>query len=208
MSRGPTGRSLPMSPSSKSRRAVAASSSTALAPDPCVVIHLSSVEVRQPCLEIRDLRAGKRVVTVIEVPSPSNKREGPGRDLYVKKQSEVLASDANLVEIDLLRGGDPTVALPGPDTPPSSYRVVVCRARDRFLKREVYPIALRDRLPRVAIPLLERDPDVVLDLPAVFAEAYEKGAYARRVDYREAPVPALQGDDPTWARERATTRSP
>ncbi len=54
-------------------------------------------------LEIRD--RGGRIVTVIEVLSPANKREGQGRESYLAKQRDYLASSANLVEIDLLRGG-------------------------------------------------------------------------------------------------------
>ncbi len=182
------------------------SGATAVSADPCMVVLLESVEVRQPFLEIRDMRAGKHVVTVIEILSPTNKRLHGGRELYVQKQQEVLASDANLVEVDLLRGGEPTVAIPPSSTPKSTYRVIVSRSRDRS-KREVYPIGLRDRLPRVAIPLAGSDPDVVLDLPAVFAEAYEKGAYARRVDYREVPTPPLAGDEHAFAQERVRTGS-
>jgi hypothetical protein len=165
-----------------------------------MVVQLEGVEVRQPFLEIRDLRAGKRVVTVIEILSPANKRRGAGHDLYLQKQSEILVSDAHLVEIDLLRAGEPTVAIPPGFAPRSTYRVVVSRSLDR-LKREVYPMSLRDRLPRVAVPLAGSDPDVVLDLPGVFAEAYEKGVYARRVDYRETPTPALEGDELAFARD-------
>jgi hypothetical protein len=49
-----------------------------------LVIHLDQSEpVRQGFIEIIDIMSGRRVVTVIEVLSPSNKISGPGRDLYV-----------------------------------------------------------------------------------------------------------------------------
>ena len=48
---------------------------------------------------------GHKVVTVIEIVSPSNKQPGPDRRSYETKQQEVLSSDANLIELDLLRTG-------------------------------------------------------------------------------------------------------
>ena len=47
---------------------------------------------------------GKRLVTSLEVLSLSNKTPGEhGRELFLRKQKELLASKVNLVEIDLLR---------------------------------------------------------------------------------------------------------
>src|SRR3954453_17494847 len=60
--------------------------------------------ITETFIEIRDKEA-KRLITVIEVLSLANKRPGPGRRLYKKKQREVLDGEASLVEIDLLRGG-------------------------------------------------------------------------------------------------------
>ena len=36
----------------------------------------------------------------------------PGRGLYLRKQREILESDVNLIEIDLLRAGMHTAAVP------------------------------------------------------------------------------------------------
>ncbi len=164
-----------------------------------VVVVVEPVERREVFIEIQDPGAGHRVVTVIEVLSPSNKQPGEGRDLYLKKQAEVLASNVHLVEIDLLRGGAPTVALPPSPGGRSGYRVVVTRSTDRT-RRELYEVTLRDRLPRVAVPLEVGDTDAVLDLQAVLGEAYTKGAYGLRVDYSVDPTPPLPADDTTWAR--------
>jgi hypothetical protein len=68
-------------------------------------IRLSGEPVTQGFIEIIDLKSGRRVVTVIEVLSPSNKAAGPGRKLYEQKQQECREGDVNLVEIDLLRAG-------------------------------------------------------------------------------------------------------
>src|SRR5262249_9772667 len=70
------------------------------------------------------------VITVIEVLSPWNKT-GRGRQDYRERQDALLLSEANLVEIDLLRRGPHAVALPGPLVPPSDYRVCTHRAGSR-----------------------------------------------------------------------------
>ena len=54
---------------------------------------------RESYLEIRDVNT-KKVITVIEVLSPGNKRSDEGRKAYNKKRLEVLESASNLIEID------------------------------------------------------------------------------------------------------------
>lgn len=70
-----------------------------------------SEEVYEKFLEIRHgFGAGSKVVTVIEVLSPGNKAGGGlGRKVYMEKQRELIYSDTNLLEIDLLRSGAHTV---------------------------------------------------------------------------------------------------
>lgn len=186
--------------SAGSPTSAAGAAGAAVADAPAIVL-LDEFEVREPFLEVRDLHREHRVVTVIEVLSPANKRPGAGREEYLRKQHEVLGSAAHLLELDLLRGGAPTVAVPASRATRTAYRVVVARA-DRRSQREVYERALQDPLPRVAVPLAAPDPDVVLDLPAALALAYEAGAYARRIDYATPPVPPLAPDDAAWARAR------
>lgn len=93
------------------RGSAATSPGGAVADEPTVLL-VDEVEQREHYLEIREAGTGHRVVTVIGVHSPANKRVGAGREEYLRKQADVLESPANLVEIDLLRGGEPTVALP------------------------------------------------------------------------------------------------
>ncbi len=151
---------------------------------------------REPYVEIVQ-RAGDVVVTVIEVLSPRNKQPGPGKRLYLRKQAEVLAGTAHLVEMDLLAAGDHTVAVP-PESlallPPWRYLVAVNRHPERHTY-EVYPFTLADRLPRVAVPLLAPDPDAVLDLPAVFAQCYDNGGYGDDVDYGRPPEAPLSAEE-------------
>jgi Protein of unknown function (DUF4058) len=79
------------------------------------------------------------------------------------------------------------------------YHVSVHRF-DRFEDFLVYPIQLDDRLPEIAIPLLPGDPDVTIDLQAVFDRSYDTGPYRRRVRYAEStPVPPLRPERAEWA---------
>jgi uncharacterized protein DUF4058 len=170
------------------------------APDEPVVFTIEPRQ-RETFLEIRSVGAHE-VVTVVEIISPANKYgQGRGRDEYREKQDQVLRSNANLVEIDLLRRGHSVVvAPPGELLTLSRWDYIACvsRASDRR-HVEVYAVSARQRLPRVAIPVREPDPDVVLDLPAVFDRAYDNGAYVVRVDYNQPPSEPLRAEDEEWA---------
>lgn len=179
-----------------------------LAVEEPLLIHLRDEPVSQGYLEIIDAASGKRVVTVIEFVSPSNKVAGDGMRLYVEKQQEVIAAGASLVEIDLTRGGQDVLAVPLWRLPPSRrtlFRACVRRGWKPDLA-EVYPLPLRKRLPAIRIPLRETDKDVPLDLQALIDECYEKGGYHDDLNYRVEPVPALDPDDAAWADELLRSR--
>jgi hypothetical protein len=97
---------------------------------------------KEPFVEVRVLGSNE-VVTVIEVLSPSNKAPGArGREEYLRKQREIIASNVNLVEIDLLRDGAPTVYAPQPccwegrtTTMPCASAAVIAGARARCTSR-------------------------------------------------------------------------
>jgi hypothetical protein len=170
-----------------------------------VVVTVPHDERREPFVEIRTPGDGAdRLVTAIELLSPSNKAPGErGRELYMRKQRELLESPTHLVEIDLLRGGVHSTAVPldrlSAQVGPFDYHVSVHRS-DRFEDFLVYPVRLEERLPEVALPLLPGDPDVSIDLQAVFDRAYDTGPYHRRIRYAEAsPVPPLRSDQSEWA---------
>jgi hypothetical protein len=163
-------------------------------------------------LEIRR-RQGKeiRLVASIEILSPANKTMGsPGRAKYLEKQREVLNCQAHLVEIDLLRGGTHTLAIPRnlvrAKAGPFDYLVSI-RRFDRPKEFLVYPIALPQRLPEITIPLLPGDPDVPLDLQTAFQRAYDDGPYQREIEYGKDPiVPRLKPEQAEWA--AAVLKSP
>jgi hypothetical protein len=145
----------------------------------------------------------ERVVTVIEVLSPSNKtREGYGRDAYVRKQQQLTHSETHLLEIDFLRDGQYTVAVPreAVDVRQADWDYVVCLHRGGTgLTYNFWPVSLQSVLPRVYVPLTGEFPDAVLDLQACFDRAYEAGPYRRRVDYRREPTPPLTPEKSAWA---------
>jgi hypothetical protein len=148
---------------------------------------------RHASLEIRD-RRNRRVVTVIELLSPSNKKPGSDRDDYLAKRRQVLAGMTHLVEIDLRRGGARPMP---PQIPPCDYYALVSRYEQRP-KVDCWPLALRLRLPPIPIPLDTPDPDVLLDLQAVLDRAYDGADYGKYI-YGETPEPPLAADDATWA---------
>jgi Protein of unknown function (DUF4058) len=63
-------------------------------------------EVQERYLEIREGTTGT-VITVIELLSPKNKRTGERRNAYLQKRQQILSSATHLIEIDLLRAGEP-----------------------------------------------------------------------------------------------------
>jgi hypothetical protein len=173
-----------------------------MASDPAWVVTVLSEEVREGFIEIRLAKGGQQAITVIEVLSPSNKApDSEGQRLYLTKQRELLQSQTHLIEIDLLRQGDHTAA------PPVDYLIqqgywdylVSLHRGGQGMRFEVWPIPLRQRLPRIRVPLADGDPDLVLDLQAVLDRCYDEGALARTLDYRQAmPVP-LSRADADWA---------
>ena len=108
------------------------SPATTLAESACLMVP-ESVEITQRYLEIRDIRSGGRVVTVIEFVSPTNKRPGDGLVKYQQKQQECIDGDVNLVEIDLTRSGDRDLILPTEHVDPVTPRN--CDTPSRFDRR-------------------------------------------------------------------------
>lgn len=155
----------------------------------------------KPFLKIVDA-LGARVVTVVEMLSPGNK-SGENRELYLVKRQEYFRSGTNLVEIDFLRNGlRPPVQRP---LPPASYYIMISRAID-YPQAGVWPLTLRDPLPRIPVPLDAQVEPVFLALRPCLDRAYEEGCYERDIDYDQAPIPPLAAPDATWARELLTNQ--
>jgi hypothetical protein len=154
--------------------------------------------VMQRSLAIR-ARGAERVVCVIEFLSPTNKDGDTGHVEYLRKRLNIFLSSAHLVEIDLLRAGlRPPTRVP---LPPVEYYTLVSRS-DMWPECGVWPIGLREALPIIPVPLSNGDPDVRLDLQAIFEETYESCGYPRSLDYRHGTNPPLAPEDAAWADER------
>lgn len=149
-------------------------------------------------LKILDAQS-RRLVTVIELLSPTNKKPGPDRDAYVMKRIDYLTAGVNLVEIDLHRAGE-RIPLGEPLPAGFNYYALVCRARE-MPKAGVWPFTIRDPIPAIPIPLAGKDADVVLDLAACLEWSYDQGRYERAIDYTQPPDPPLAPADVEWARQ-------
>jgi hypothetical protein len=183
---------------SKRGRTAKGTSSVALAKP--LIIELPDEPETQTYVEIRDSSAHGRVVTVLEVLSPSNKKPGDAQEQYLRKQLELLHAGISLVEMDLLREGDWMVAVPEDVLKPrlrTPYRVVVRRGW-QHQRVDYYPIPLDRRLPRIRVPLRPTDAEVPLDLQSLIEQCYEDGGYDT-IDYRAEPVPPLAPAAARWA---------
>jgi hypothetical protein len=181
----------------------AAATITQASGDTAVLLTVDPVEVHEAYIEILDRYAGMKVVTIIELVSPSNKKRGAGRRLYRAKQRETLAGPRNLVEIDLLRRGRHILRVPSwraQDLGPYAYLACVNRSPNRF-QFETYPTLLRQRLPRINVPLEAPDADVTLDVQAALEQAYQDAGYVLLLRYGEPCKPPLDAADQQWADE-------
>ena len=171
-----------------------------------VVIQLEEIEREEGYIEIIDVQSGGRVVTIIEFVSPSNKTQGDGRKLYIRKQREARKAGVNLVEVDLLRGGR-AVTLAQPRIVPKN-KLTVCHAcvwrGSRPVRLEYYPCPLRSRLPTIAIPLRPEDHDVKLDLQDLINLCYRRGRYDD-IDYTRPLHPELPPKDAKWVTSLLTS---
>lgn len=158
-------------------------------------------EVTEGFIEIRD-RDGGKVVTIIEFLSPANKVAGEGTSQYRLKQSQILQSSTNLVEIDLVRTGQRVFAIPPALIPKEVERdyLACIRLSWRGTYREIYSMPLRRRLPVLPIPLRSHEPRVHLDLQALLEQCYRLGRYDR-LNYSEEAKPALAEEDRAWAND-------
>ncbi len=144
------------------------------------------------------------VITVVELLSPGNKSE-PGARAYRKEQLDHLTAGVNLVEIDLIRGGEHVLAVPPrafARPPAADYLVCVAPLRlgDPH-RREIYPCSFREPLPTIRVPLRAGDPMVPLALQPLIDKCYQTGRYWQAAHLCELHPP-LAGDDAAWVEQR------
>lgn len=146
-----------------------------------------------------------RVVTVLELLSPSNK-SGEDRDKYLQKRSEIFAVKVNLVELDLLRDGD-RMPFGKPKPPAADYYALVCRG-GQHPKASVWGWTVRDPFPLLPVPLKTADGDIELDLKPCFDRTYDGAGYRTRIRYDQPPESPLRVADAKWATENGITTKP
>lgn len=158
--------------------------------------------VRQTYLKVLT-RPERTLVTVVELLYRENKTF-PARKLYLEDREDWLKQAVNLVELDLVLGGQ---RLPVRGAlPPGDYYAFISRW-DRRPTSEVYIWTVRDRLPLLRVPLRTSDADALLDLNAVYKRVYESGHYCEVLDY-DTPLRArLSPDNLQWATELARNRT-
>ena len=116
-----------------------------------------------------------------------------------RKRQSLLLGEANLVEIDLLRGGR---RMPMLDAwPDSAYTLLVARAKKYGLCR-VWPVHFETPLPELPIPLAKPDPDILLNLQPMLDSIYRRSRYWRSIDYSKPLSPPLDEALSGWLRKQ------
>ena len=156
-------------------------------------------EVRVTWLRVEAMPE-RDVVTIVEVLSPTNKAPGTGRLQYLREREAISASYVNLVEIDLLRRGQP---MPLETLPPASdYRILICRGLEHP-NALLYPFTVQQAIPKFTLPLLPEDEELEVDLGAIVNGMHHTVRYGQVARYHEPPPePAFEGEMATWVKER------
>ncbi|WP_395093207.1 DUF4058 family protein [Armatimonas sp.] len=132
----------------------------------------------------------------------------PGMDPWLENrilwQDEFLESETSLIEIDLLRVGAHTVAVPVESLRERGarwdYLVCLHDVTDRW-RFQVWPLLIADRLPELPIPLGTDLAPILLNLQAVFSECYDTGRYRALLRYNEPPELPLPEEQTQWVQE-------
>jgi hypothetical protein len=156
-------------------------------------------EHHEDYIEIRQ-RSDGRLVTLLDIVSPANKVTTSGRTAYLEKRQEGRKVNANLVELDLVLQGQPTLEYSRDGLPDWDYAVTVTRSTqpERY---EIYTATLQKRLPRFRLPFASDDRDTVLDLHTAFTQCYDRGGFAAKIDYTRDPATPLNAEDRQWLNE-------
>jgi hypothetical protein len=175
--------------------ATSAGAATAIL-EPVVIPLPEFEEMRQT--QIRILHVSDRsVVTVLELLSPSNKVNSGVFD-YLDKRVKLQAQPVHLIELDFLLGGQ-RLPMRRP-LPSGDYFALIARA-ERRPNCDVYAWSVRHPLPEIPVPLRPPDPDIFINLAGLYAMAFERGSYARVLDYQTPLQVPLSPEDRAWAEE-------
>jgi len=166
---------------------------------------VESEVITERWIEIKNLTG--KVITVIEILSPANKRSDGCLD-YQRKMRDCLDAGVNVVEIDLLRGGRHAVQVPedGLQAVEGTHGIICVTRAARRRWHEVYRWPLRERIPAFRIPLRTTDPDIPLDLQPLVNRCHKLGRYWQSTGHEELRPP-LPKSDAVWAADVLKTFS-
>ncbi len=154
----------------------------------------TSIEVRERYLEVREL-GSDAVITVIELLSPKNKRNGKGRIAYNDKRQRILDSASHFIELDLLRADEP---MPMTGISDWNYRILVSRSEQRPIA-DLYGFMLTEPIPIFPLPLKLDDIEPLISLQPILSGVYERAGYQFRLDYNQpVPSPSLSIEQQQW----------
>jgi hypothetical protein len=150
-------------------------------------------EEREIYFDIFKLDPDKQLVTSVEILSPSNKRLGSaGWEQYARKRNIFIQGRANLVEIDLLRGGK---RHPMKEAWPESPYVITVFRREKAPVAEVWAAFAVKPLPTIPIPLLPADGDLAVALQPVVSQIFARSRYYADMKYDQPIRPPLSADE-------------
>ncbi len=186
-----------------------ASDAPVLAPQPAMTSALvlevdvpMQDEVSENFLEIHEVKTGK-LIAIVELLSPVNKLHKQGREEYERKRGYVFRSWTSLVEIDLLRAGEPMPVI-GTQVQ-SDYRILVSRGAQRP-RAALMAFTLRQPIPAFALPLLPGDAEPEVALNRILHDLYRRARFDLRLDYTQPPMPPFSAADRVWAQELIKAR--
>ena len=111
----------------------------------------------------------------------------------------------HLLEIDLLRGGEYTLAASQSSLKArfGPFHYAASLHRGGYGRRfQAVGWTVQEVLPTVLVPLDETHADLEIDLQPVFERTYDECGFERMVDYSGLPEPSVNEETLTWLSER------
>ena len=115
-----------------------------------------------------------------------------------------MKSATHLVEIDLLRAGEP---MPVKAIAQSSYRILISRSAERP-QAQLYGFNLRQSIPVIPIPLQSDVAEPLLDLFPLLNQVYDRARFELGIDYSAMPKPSVSPDDWDWIQKLTIPSKP
>ena len=153
-------------------------------------------EQQESFVEIRQKSSGDKLVTLIEMISPANRTHPEGRKRYEQRRNEARNEGAHIVELELVLQGQTCLEADLSTLSEQQYVCSVTRAI-RPIKHELYGTLLTKRLPRIRLPMLADERDLVLDVQALVNRVFDR-CFDGQIDYQLDPPVPLSDADRRW----------